>query len=699
MKIAPATVVIENVSPLVDAGRYPIKRTVGEVVQVEADIFKDGHDELSALLKWRKVGEVAWNETVMHPHPWGNERWTGQFEVKENAPYEFTIEAWGDLWKSWRHEWEAKFAAALDDLKSEMLEGAAFIQVSAAIATKSKKKSDAEKLRAFAKKISGTTAAAVNEVVHDPLLNALMATYSDRDKSGEFALGFADTTELFPVKAKADLRYPRVWVDRAAAGFSSWYEFFPRSAEGLADRGSKFRDCVERVADAKSMGFDVIYFPPIHPIGITARKGRNNSLNCNPDEPGVPYAIGNIHQECPNGGGHKDVAPELGTLEDFRWLVGEIHKQGMEVALDFALNCSPDHPYVRDHPEWFFKRPDGTIKYAENPPKKYQDVYPLNYHNENWRALWNELTSVIEFWCEQGVRIFRVDNPHTKPIHFWEYMISKVQAKWPDAIFLSEAFTRPKVMRSLAKVGYTHSYTYFTWRNTKRGLTEYFQELSHGEGAEYMRPNLWPNTPDILPSYLQFGGRPAFMVRAILATTLAPVYGIYSGFELCENEGVAKNPWNPAADVRRFLEICDGDYRLLAREEYQDSEKYQFKARNWNTADNIKPFITRLNAIRRANPALQRLRNLHFCHADNDLVLAYSKSEAENHLLIIVSLDAWHTQDAFVDVPIERFGLTEDQTYTVEDLLTDERYTWKGRRNFVRLFPESKPGHVLRVVR
>ena len=699
MKARPCTVVIENVSPLVDGGRYPIKRTVGEQVEVHADIFKDGHDVMSAVLKWRKTGAKRWHETAMEcTDPWNRDHWRGIFTVLEMGPHEFTIEAWGDTWKSWQHEWHMKFDARQPDLKSETLEGAGIIEKAARLATLRKNKADAEWLRRLAKEIKQSAPAHVNDLVHDSELDALMWLHGDRSVSTEFVLAFAETQELVPEKAKPDLRHPRIWVDRERAGFSAWYEFFPRSAEGHADRGSAFRECLGRVDDARSMGFDVIYFPPIHPVGITARKGRNNSVSCQPGEPGVPYAIGNRHQDCPNGGGHKDVAPELGTLADFDWLIGEIRARGMEVAIDFAINCSPDHPYVHEHPEWFFKRPDGTIKYAENPPKKYQDVYPLNFHNPTWRKLWDELTSIIEFWCGHGVRIFRVDNPHTKPVHFWEYLIGRVQRKFPDALFLSEAFARPKMMRALAKVGFTHSYTYFTWRNTKQGITEYFNELAHGPAAEYMRANLWPNTPDILPSYLQFGGRAAFLVRAILSATLAPVYGIYSGFELCENAGLAPSAWKPESDVRRFLELCDGDYKQLAREEYLDSEKYQFKGRDWNAPGNIKALITRLNRIRSENPALQRARNLHFQNADNEFVLAFSKSEGGNHLLIIVNLDAWHAQDATVSVPLEEFGLREDWSYEVEDLLTGERYPWHGRNNFVRLIPGKTPGHVLRIV-
>ena len=465
-----------------------------------------------------------------------------------------------------------------------------------------------------------------------------------------------------------------LWVDGERAVFAAWYEFFPRSAEGKPDSGSTFRDCLPRIDDAKAMGFDVIYFPPIHPIGESNRKGRNNSVTCQPGEPGVPYAIGNNRQGV-NGGGHKDVAPELGTLEDFAWLVGEIKKRGMEIALDFAINCSPDHPYVKDHPEWFFKRPDGTIKYAENPPKKYQDVYPLNFHNPNWEALWRELHDVIAFWCDLGVRIFRVDNPHTKPVSFWEWLIAEIHEKYPDAQFLSEAFTRPKMMAVLAKAGFTQSYTYFTWRNTKWELETYLTELTQTEMKDFFRANFFANTPDILPHFLQQGGRPPFLIRAVLAATLSPVYGIYSGFELCEHVPVP------------------------GKEEYFDSEKYQFKGRNWDAPGNIKEYITKLNAIRKENRAFHEYANLRFHHAENDNVLFYSKTTAarDNLILCAVTVDPNHSQTAFVHVPLEDLGLGHHETFQVEDLLTGERFLWTGARNFVSLNPHTRPAHIFRV--
>ncbi len=697
--MTPSVAVIENVTPLVNGGRHPIKRLPGERVTVSADVFKDGHDVISVVLKWRAPGDKQWSETPMEcVDPWTGDHWRGEFTVTAIGATEWTIEAWGDVWKSWQHEWHAKYAARQPDLTSESLEAAAFIETAAKLATTRKAKADAAKLKAYAQALRTGSPAQVDALSHDAELAALMATYADRSLGSEFICTFSDALESFPEKNKAASRYPRVWVNRERAGFAAWYEFFPRSAEGHADRGSRFRDCLPRVEYAREMGFDTIYFPPVHPIGVTARKGRNNSVTSQPGEPGVPYAIGNRHQRCPNGGGHRDVAPELGTLADFDWLVGEIRARGMDVALDFAINCSPDHPYVHEHPEWFYKRPDGTIKYAENPPKKYEDVYPMNYHCETWRELWSELAGVIEFWCEHGVHVFRVDNPHTKPVAFWEYLITRVQARFPDAIFLSEAFTRPKMMRALAKAGFTQSYTYFTWRNTARGLREYFEEMTASDSAEYMRPNLWPNTPDILPSYLQFGGPPAFLVRALLAATLSPVYGIYSGFELCENAGLERKPWDAAGNVRGFLELCDGDYRQLAREEYWESEKYQFKGRDW-TQPGIRWFIGTLNRIRRENPALRELRNLRFHDTGNDLILAYSKSVPGNDLLIVVNLNAWSAEQAMVEVPLEQFGLGEGHDYEMEDLLTGERFRWHGRRNFVRLAPGERAGHLLRVVR
>ena len=645
--------VIENLQPLIDGGRYPIKRVVGEDLVVEADVFKDGHDIVAAALKWRVLGEAHWHETAMTFVD--NDRWRGICSLYENATYEYTVEAWTDVFGGWQHEFGAKFEAGIPDLKSEKLEGAALLTDAAGRA----RGADAKRLREFAKQIRKGKNADVDRIAHSGELEVLMATYSPRSGATQYAPP------------------PRVTVDRVAARTAAWYEFFPRSAEGLADRGSTFRDCLGRVDDAKAMGFDVIYFPPIHPIGLTNRKGRNNSVTCKKGEPGVPYAIGNRNLDLPNGGGHKDIEPSLGTLEDFAWLEQQIRSRGMEIALDFAINCSPDHPYVAEHPEWFYKRPDGTIKYAENPPKKYEDIYPLNFRCATWQALWDEMKSIILFWAERGVRIFRVDNPHTKPVAFWEYLIAGVREKFPDTIFLSEAFTRPKMMKALAKAGFTQSYTYFTWRTQKQELSEYFTELTQTEMRQYFRGNLFTNTPDILPLHLQTGGREMFAIRAVLAATLSSVYGIYSGFELCENAA------------------------LPGREEYLDSEKYQLKERDWDAPGNIKELITKLNRIRRENRALQLYDNLRFHFAENDAILFYSKMTLarDSIILVAVNLDPAHTQTAFVHAPVEDFGEISGDSYEVEDLLTGDRYVWHGQRNYIALHPSLQPAHILRIRR
>ena len=654
MKISdPGTVIVENITPQLDGGRYAVKRAVGQDLEVEADIFKEGHDVVSALLKWRRVGDSNWFETPMAPLV--NDRWRGVFSVAAGGPWEYTIEAWGDTFKSWQEEIHKKFGGGIFDLRSESLEGAAFVQDAASRAAGTP---DADLLKEFAEQLRAADAEQTNKIASSAELAGLMTVWTDRSLS-------TDYQPFLPL-----------WVDEELAVFAAWYEFFPRSAEGKPDTGSTFRDCLPRIDDAKAMGFDVIYFPPIHPIGETARKGKNNSVTCLPGEPGVPYAIGNNRQGV-NGGGHKDVAPELGTLEDFKWLVGEIKKRGMEIALDFAINCSPDHPYVHDHPEWFFKRPDGTIKYAENPPKKYQDVYPLNFHNPNWESLWKELHSVIAFWCELGVKIFRVDNPHTKPVSFWEWLIAEIHEKYPDAQFLSEAFTRPKMMAVLAKAGFTQSYTYFTWRNTKWELATYLTELTQTEMKDFFRANFFANTPDILPYFLQSGGRPPFLIRAVLAATLSPVYGIYSGFELCESIPVP------------------------GKEEYWESEKYQFKGRNWDAPGNIKEYVTKLNFIRKENRAFHEYANLRFHDAENDNVLFYSKTTPAKDSLILcaVTVDIHHAQTAFVYVPLDDFGIGHHETYQVEDLLTGERFLWTGARNFVSLNPHTRPAHIFRVRR
>jgi starch synthase (maltosyl-transferring) len=640
--------VIENLQPLIDGGRYQIKRVVGEDLIVEADVFKAGHDVVAAVLRWRLVGETVWHETPMSFVD--NDRWRGICSFHQAGVYEYTVEAWTDTFRGWQDEFTKKFEAGIETLAAEALEGAALLE---AAARRAHVAADVARLRELAESFRTADNAQINSIAHSGELEVLMATYPDR----------IGATQYMPA--------PRAIVDRVAARTATWYEFFPRSAEGHGDRGSTFRGCLPRVDDAKAMGFDVIYFPPIHPIGHTNRKGRNNSVTCEPGEPGVPYAIGS------EAGGHKSVDPALGTLEDFDWLENQIRQRGMEIALDFAINCSPDHPYVKEHPEWFYKRPDGSIKYAENPPKKYEDIYPLNFRCENWPELWAEMKSIILFWAGHGVRIFRVDNPHTKPVAFWEYLINGVRQVYPDVLFLSEAFTKPKMMKVLAKAGFTQSYTYFTWRNSKQELTEYFTELTQTKMREYFHGNLWTNTPDILPFVLQTGGRAAFMVRVLLAATLSSLYGIYSGYELCESDS------------------------LPGREEYHDSEKYQFKERDWNAPGNIKDWITRLNEIRRENRALLFYDNLRFYNADNDAILFYGKMTAarDNIILVVVNLDPFRKQHCFIDVPIDQFGSMEGDAYQVHDLLSDTRYIWHGRRNYVELDPEIQPAHIFRVRR
>ena len=643
-----STVVIENIEPSLDGGRYPIKRVVGQELKVSGDIFKDGHEQMCAVLKWRKQGEADWHQTPMKQAE--NDRWEAICHFIENALHEYTIEAWEDPFKSWQVEYGKKYGAGNLDLRTELDEASILAEKAASRATL---KQDKERLLTFSKQFKSADAHFGAQLAKNPELSGLMAAWPDLSLS----------TEYRP--------YLRAFVDRPQALFAAWYEFFPRSAEGKANSGSKFRDCLPRVDDAKAMGFDVIYFPPVHPIGFTARKGKNNSVTCEPGDPGVPYAIGSKF------GGHKAVEPELGTLDDFDWLVGEIKARGMEVALDFAINSSPDHPYVKEHPEWFFHRPDGTIKYAENPPKKYQDVYPLNFHNPDWRDLWEEMKDIILFWVRHHVRIFRVDNPHTKPNAFWEWLIADLQKEYPDVIFLAEAFTRPKMMKSLAKMGYTQSYTYFTWRNSKWDITQYLTELTQTEMKYYFRANFFPNTPDILPTFLQTGGRPAFLIRAVLATTLTTVYGIYSGFELCENVPVP------------------------GKEEYLNSEKYQFKERDWNAPGNIKDYITKLNKIRNQNRALHEYENLRFHTVENEQIIFYSKATEglDSIILVLVNLDPYNSQSGFAYVPLESFGINGNDPFQMEDLLTGEEFVWNGRRNFVMLDPHARPAHVFKLRR
>jgi starch synthase (maltosyl-transferring) len=645
-------VIIEGVSPEVDGGRFPIKRTVGEDVTVSADIFADGHDVIVAVLRHRYVQADDWVEVPMILSQ--NDRWTGRFTVTTQGWHEYTIEAWVDRFASWQKELSKKHEAGQTDLTSELLEGAALIAQGSARSFGP----DAEWLRERA--------------------NLLQAAddQSHRVRAG-LDIDLAERMCRCPDRSGASTydRTLRIMVERERARLGAWYEMFPRSASAAPGRHGTFRDVEERLSYVAGMGFDVLYLPPIHPIGRAFRKGPNNTLTPGPNDPGSPWAIGGSE------GGHKAVHPELGSLDDFDRLVSKASEMGLEIALDIAFQCSPDHPYVREHPQWFRQRPDGTIKYAENPPKKYQDIYPLDLECDDWKALWDELRDVFLLWISHGVSIFRVDNPHTKPFPFWDWVIKEVWDRHPDTIFLSEAFTRPKLMRRLAKGGFSQSYTYFTWRNTKRELTEYLTELTAGESAEYMRGNLFANTPDILHEFLQIGGRPAFLIRLVLAATLSATYGIYGPpFEHCIG-----TPLRPGS------------------EEYRDSEKYEIRHWDIEAARSLRDFIARVNEIRRDNLALHENRNLRFLDVDNESIIAYYKSDrtGTNLIVVAVNLDPSHTQSGWLRLPAIELGLGSGpgEAYQVHDLISDARYFWHGDTNFVQLDPRTSPAHVLKVRR
>jgi len=624
--------------PEIDGGRFPAKRVVGETVTVEADVFADGHDTLAAVLRFRHAASPDWSEASMQLL--GNDRWRGEFPVTEIGRYVFTVEGWVDTFETWSQRL-AKRLQAGQDVKVELEVGARMLEAAAARADGAA--ADAARLNALAKSLrSGKTESA------DGQAGDLMRRYAERD----FATTYGRELEVL--------------VEPEKARFSTWYELFPRST-GPAGRHGTFKDVERQLPQIGSMGFDVLYLPPIHPIGRTHRKGANNKP-ARPSEPGSPWAIGSEE------GGHKAVNKDLGTLADFQRLVKSAAQQKIDVALDIALQCSPDHPYTREHPEWFKHRPDGSIQYAENPPKKYEDIYPFDFETEHWRELWQELLSIFLYWAEQGVRVFRVDNPHTKPFPFWEWTLGELRRAHPDAILLSEAFTRPKVMYRLAKLGFSQSYTYFAWRNTAYELYQYFTELSQPPVREFFRPNLWPNTPDILTEYLQTGGRPAFQARLILAATLGASYGVYGP------------PY----------EALEGRAREHGSEEYLDSEKYQL--RDWKADQGMRELITIVNRIRRENPALQTDRSLRFHLAENDQLLAYSKSTPDNAnvVLTVVNVDPHHVQRGMVNLPLEELGLDRERPFQAHELISGGRYLWNGPRNFVELNPHSMPGQIFR---
>lgn len=641
------SIIIEHVYPELDSGRFPIKREVGDRLHVTADIYKEGHDLLGAVLRYKTVSNKKWQEVPMHHVD--NDQWGGSFDLIQNTRYQYTIGAYVQTFDSW-HEELMKKHGVVEDLTSELMEGLALLQAT----TLRAKGKDKTRLK-------------------DWLGQWTRAT----DQESRFSI--AGQEDLRTLAGRCEERrgwtvYDRVLevvVDRERARFGAWYEIFPRSQGTNPATGATFKECEARLPYIRDMGFDVLYLTPIHPIGKTNRKGPNNALTAGPNDPGSPYAIGS------EAGGYDAIEPSLGTLKDFDHFQEAVRNHGMELAIDLAINASPDHPYVKDHPDWFKQRPDGTIKYAENPPKKYEDIYALDFYCQDWHGIWEELKRIILFWVHHGVKIFRVDNPHTKPVHFWGWLIREVQDQHPEAIFLSEAFTRPKMMRALAKAGYTQSYTYFTWRNSKNEMTEYLTELTQSEMKEYFRPNFFTNTPDILPEILQQGGRPAFKFRVALAATLSPSYGIYSSYELCEN------------------------HALPEREEYLDSEKYEIKVWDWDRPGNIRGYITRINQIRRDHSALQEFDNLIFYRADNDHIIFYGKSTADQShtILVAINMNPFEVQEAVLHIPIHELGNSVGETYQLIDLLTDTRYSVKDDTFHIRLDPKIEPAVIFAVYR
>ncbi|MCX6214247.1 alpha-1,4-glucan--maltose-1-phosphate maltosyltransferase [Spirosoma sp.] len=662
-------VVIERVSPELDGGLFPIKAIPGDVIAVEADIFADGHDYLTALLLYKHVDDTTWTELAMAPS-W-NDRWGASFIVEKQGRYLYTFEGWVNHPASWQHEVHLKVADG-QRITSELLAGAKYIDgmieraggLPATLPAKGKGKKQA---------------GPVEESADVRALRELAALFRDESRYDE-AVSVAESDQFtFYANRYPERQYPTryahelgVEVDRARAGFSTWYCLFPRSASrdlagGVPLHGT-FRDVEALLPRISNMGFDVLYLPPIHPIGTAHRKGKNNSVICQPGEPGVPYGIG------AEEGGHDAIHAELGTVDDFKHLIAIAKNYGMEVAMDLAIQCSPDHPWAKEHPEWFKKRPDGTIQYAENPPKKYQDIYPVYFETEDWQNLWEELKRVLLVWCSWGVRIIRVDNPHTKPFVFWEWIIAEVKKEFPDMIFLSEAFTKPRVMQELAKRGFAHSYTYYTWRNTKAELEEYMTELTQGEMKHYFRPNFWPTTHDINPYSLQSGHEPQFLIRYFMAATLSSNYGIYGpSFELMEH------------------------IPFPNKEEYLNSEKYEIRHWDWDKTNKLTYLITLVNRIRRENAALQTTNNITFCSVNDDAIMAYLKVSGTNRLLIVVNTDAYQRRAGMVQVPIWQLGIGPDQSYKVRDLLTEAYYTWKGESNYVELDPYVLPMHLFKI--
>ena len=638
----PKRIVIQYPRPAVDEGRFPAKRCVGDTVAVSADVFRDGHELLRAVVRYRGPGENRkWGESEMRriDAHLGGVRWSGEFDVDRDGRWEYTIDAWTDTFGTWRDEFERKLAAGQQDLGGELSEGIVLLR--AAIKNPKRQQTGDREL--------------IEHAIH---------TLEDDQVPESAKRGLALGDELAAAIERAQERHGAIAltpelaieVDRLRARFGTWYELFPRSWGGLKGVERK----LPRLA---KLGFDIVYLAPIHPIGHTNRKGRDNALTAGPNDPGSPWAIGD------ESGGHDAIHPELGTEDDLRSLTDTARTHGIDICLDFAIQCSADHPWLREHPEWFHHRPDGTLKYAENPPKRYQDIYNVNWESPDWRGLWDALLSVVLRWVDCGVKVFRVDNPHTKPFRFWEWLIEEVHARDRDVIFLAEAFTKRAVMRHLAKLGFSQSYTYFTWKNSRWELTEYVSELAYSGEQEYFRPNFFANTPDILHAYLQHGGRPAFQARLILAATLSPTYGIYSGFENAEN-----------------VPVHEGS------EEYLHSEKYELKQRSLDGP--LVPLIERVNRIRRENPALQTFSNVTFLDTANEALIAYAKQSPGSTVITVVNIDPHQTQEGVAVVPAS-LGLPP--AFTVYDTLSDEGFQWRIGPNYVRLEPGVRQAHLMRV--
>ncbi len=690
-------VVIEDVNPQIDAGRYHICRVSGDNVVVTAAIFADGKDELAARLLFRHSSDRRWSFTPMHAT--GNDLWSGTFQVDKLGAWRFTLLGWVDHFATWAGELKKRIAAQQDPAIDYATPGAtldprAGLNVGSnpgagdvALALRT----GAALIHEAARRARGNDAMRLREIAQRLEDMAVENRHNFDDPCDEELLQLMRNYPDLANATRYEMELP-VWVDRERARFSSWYELFPRSASPIPGQHGTLRDVERQLPEIAAMGFDIVYLPPIHPIGRSFRKGRNNTTYAPPDAPGSPWAIGDRAvfpnaslgaQATGDRGGHKSIHPQLGTFADFDNLISAARSQGVEIALDIAFQCSPDHPWVSEHPEWFSIRPDGSIQYAENPPKKYQDIYPLNFDSPDWRALWNELYSVFDFWIHRGVRVFRVDNPHTKALPFWDWCLNNLRENYPDTIFLAEAFTRPHVMYGLAKRGFTQSYTYFTWRNSKPELQSYLNELTRPPVSDFFRPNFWPNTPDILHKTLQQGGRPAFMLRLILAATLSSSYGIYGpAYELAENAPTE----SPAGRTES--------------EEYLNSEKYEIRQRSRNAPDSLVPLITSLNRIRHANRALQSNVSLHFHSVDNPQLICYSKSTAgfDNTILVVVNLDSFNEQTGWTNVDLDRIGCSANGSFLVDDLLNGVQYTWR-ERNYVALRPGVQPAHIFRVSR